>query len=105
MCGRVWVAGMREAELVSSVSAASSHISRATAVLRQACDTISTQSKKLATVAQLKSSMKSLEDNVAFHEASGEDLKSELVPTTTETTRLSQLFDDVRANVVHWEKD
>lgn len=42
---------------------------------------------------------KSLEDNVRFHEASEESLKSEISAAITESTRLGQLFDGIRADV------
>lgn len=43
--GRIAIASMREAELVSGVSAASNQKERTTVELRQACNTISMQTK------------------------------------------------------------
>lgn len=63
---RVAAAGTYEAELLSNASAVSDQIARTTAVLQQARATIATQRKDLAEVAQLNSSIKSLEDNFAF---------------------------------------
>lgn len=71
----VAAATLREAKLICNASAASEQIARSPAALHQACDTITTQSKKLASVAQLKSSTKSPENRVAFHEASEDELK------------------------------
>lgn len=48
---------------------------RTTADLRQAADTISTQCKELAKVAQLSSALKCLEDIVGFFEASEKELE------------------------------
>lgn len=50
----VTAACMREVELVSNASAASDQMEKATAELRQTRNTISMQSKELATVTQLK---------------------------------------------------
>lgn len=95
LCERVAFAGTREAELLSNESTTLNKIATATAELRQARDTISTQSRELAKIAQLKMSIKSLQDNVAFYEASEESLKGELAAVTMESTRLGQLFDSV----------
>lgn len=67
---REWIAaaGTRDAQLRPNMLAVSDQIVRATAVLWQARDTIAAQSMELAKVALLRSSIKSLEDNVAFSE-------------------------------------
>lgn len=95
----VAVIGTREAELLSRVSAASSDIGRGTDELQQAGNTISTQSKYWAKTAQLKISIKLQKDSAILYEASEEDLKNEMVVVIKESTRLRQLFDDIRADV------
>lgn len=75
-------------ELPSKASSASSQIASATAELRQARNTISMQSKELAKNAQLRMSMKSLEDNVAFYNGSEGSPKSEFAVMTTKSTVL-----------------
>lgn len=67
---------------MSSGSAASSQIERATAKLRQAHDTISMQSEQLSNIAKLKISIRSLQDTVEFYEASEESLKIEPATAT-----------------------
>lgn len=69
-CKLVTFASTRLVELLSKVSESSNQISRATTELRQARDTVTMQSKDLVRRAQLKMFIKSLEDNVAFYEAS-----------------------------------
>lgn len=58
------------------------------------------QSKKLTNVAPLKSSMKSLEDNVAFYEASAEELKPGLAAAIKDSSWRSQLVDDISVELV-----
>lgn len=70
-----------------------------TTEFHQARNAISTQSKELATIAQLNALVKFLGDNIAFHEASGERAKCELRAATTESTKLGQLFGSTRAEV------
>lgn len=48
----------------------------------------------------MNSSMKKLEDYVAFYEASEEMLKNKLAAAIKHNTGLSQLVDDVRAKVI-----
>lgn len=55
---------------------ASSGIIRSTAELGQKIDKITTQSNALAMIAQLNMSVKSSQDNVAFHQAVEDSLKS-----------------------------
>lgn len=98
--GRVTAASTHEAELRSSPSATLSVRARATAELRQARDTISTQNKKLAEVMHLKMSINSLKDSIAFYKAREESLKSELSAEMTESTRIGLIFDDTSADVV-----
>lgn len=86
--------------MLASASAASDQIASATAELRQAHDTTSTQSKEMAKIAQLKMSVKILEDNFAFYETSEEDLKVEPAKSTAESTRLEKLLYGTRAQVV-----
>lgn len=74
--GRVAVTSTRKVDLHSGPSAASCQIEKDTAELCQARDTISTQSKDMAKIVRLKTSIKLLEDNVEFYEASKEILKS-----------------------------
>lgn len=99
MRGRAVVASTREAELLSGALAASIEIERATAELYQACDTISTQSKLFAKIVHWKTSIKNVEDNVAFHIASKKNVKTELAAATTNKTRLGQLYDNAPAKV------
>lgn len=73
LCERVVVDGIPAAELPSSPSGALHHISKAIAELRQARDILSTRSKELANIAELRTSFKSLEDYVAFCEISKKD--------------------------------
>lgn len=63
---RIAAVSMREEELLSNAFLASGDMARTTTELGLARDTISTLSKELANVAQLKSSINGLEDNVAF---------------------------------------
>lgn len=72
---------------------------RATTELRQAGDTISTQSEKLGKIAHLKSSIKSPEDIVSFHRAGKNELKNELAVVIKGRTWLSQLAADIRVEV------
>lgn len=71
----VEVASIPEAELLSDASPALSQMARAITVLHQAPDMISTQSRELPKIAQLKSFVKRLEDNVSFYKESKDDLK------------------------------
>lgn len=73
---------------------------RATAELLQARDTISMQSKEMAKIAKLRSSLNCVEDNVDFYDANEHDLKSELAASIKQSTRTSQLFDYVRDEAV-----
>lgn len=100
MRGLVSVSGTREAKLPSGASVPSSQIERATAELPQAGNTITTQSMDVAKIAQLKSSIKRVEDRVRFYEACEKDMKSELEASITKSTRIGQLFDDIHAEVV-----
>lgn len=75
-----------EMELLATVSVAFNQIARATEKLRQALVTISTQCKELANVAQLKTSIENLEENVAFFEASKEGLENKFARATAEST-------------------
>lgn len=65
---------------------------------------MSTQDLALASITQSKTSIKTLEDNVAFYEASEENLKSELMVVRTESTALGQLFNDIRAEVADFQE-
>lgn len=94
----------REAELLANALATSGQIGRATSSFRQTRDTTSTQSMDLAKIAQLKTSIKNLEDNAAFYEASEEDWKDELAKATAEHTRLGELFDSMRTQVVDFRE-
>lgn len=91
---------MREVELLYSFSAALGQIAVATIELRQACDTILTQSKRLAKVGHLKTAFNSLEDSIVFYETSGEGLKGEPETATEECTRTGELFKLTPAQVV-----
>lgn len=51
-------------------------------------------------VTQLKSSIKSLGDNVVFYDASEEKLKNELAAAIKESTRLLQVAEDIHAELV-----
>lgn len=93
------VADAGEAELHSSGSTVSSLMARAAARLRQARDTIAMQSKELAKIAQLKSSLKNLENNMSFYEASEEDLKNAFAATIKDSTWFSQLVDGIQARL------
>lgn len=92
-------ARIRELKLLSKAPGASAQKASATAELRQAGDRISTKSKKLTKLAQSETFTKSLADNVAFHAAKKEDLKKELALQIVRSTRLGQLFYDLRAEV------
>lgn len=63
--------------MISNVSTVSNQAERASVELHYACRTILTQSKELAYVAQLRSSIKSVEVNMAFYKAYEEELKKE----------------------------
>lgn len=93
-------ANTHEVELLSNPSASSGQLARATAEMHQARKTISAWSKELSKVAQLKSSVKHLKDNVALHEASEEELKKKLAFAINDSTWLTQLVEDIRAEVV-----
>lgn len=93
------VAGTREAELICNAPAASTQIAKATAELRQTRETISTESKEFDRNAHLKSSRKSMEDNMTFYEEREEDLKSDLAAEITQSTPISQSIDDIRAEL------
>lgn len=69
---RVTVAGTIEAGLLSSASVVSGQIATATAELHQARDTILMQNRESVKTAQLITSIRRMEDNVAFYEASEE---------------------------------
>lgn len=62
-------------------------MARTTAEVRQASDTVSTQGKEVAKIAQLKSSIKGLEDNVSFYKATERELKYELEKAIKDSTR------------------
>lgn len=94
---QVVVAGTREAEIRSSVSAASSRVARATGEIYSARNMMPVQSKELAKIAQLNSSIKRLDDNVGSHETSEEELKDKLAAAMKDSTWLNTLFDDIRA--------
>lgn len=91
---------MRKTELFSNVPVASRQMARATVELLLTRDTVSTQSNELASVAQFRSSIERLENKVVFYEASEEELENELSAEMKDSTRVSQLVDDVRAEVV-----
>lgn len=80
-----------------------SQIATATAELRQARDTISTNCRELTKIAQLKIFIISLEESVASMNPVRRVLKSELAAATTESTRLVQLFDSIRAEVATYK--
>lgn len=101
---RVSAAGTCEAKVLSSSSEASSQITRATTELHQAHDTVSTRDTELVRTAQLKMSIKSLEDNVEFYEGSEVSLKIGFATVTTESINFGQLFDSTRAEVVDFQK-
>lgn len=87
-------------ELLYSVSAALIFIVIDTAKLCQPRDTISTQSKKLVNIVQLKVSIKSLKDKVAFYKDYERSLKFELAVVTTERTNLGTFLGTTPAKVV-----
>lgn len=91
----------REARLLSNASVVFDEMSRAPAELHQTRDTISTPSKELARVAQLKSSIKSIEDNVVVYEASKDELKKELAAVINDSAWLSKIVDDICAEMVY----
>lgn len=97
-------ASTRETELSSNASPVSDQMARATAELCPARDTISTKSKELSMVAQLKSVINSHEDDMAFYDTSEKELKKKLVVATNESIRPSQLADDIRVEVVALQK-
>lgn len=57
------------------------------------------QSKELAIVAQLMTTLKSLEDSDLFYKGCEEDLKAEFMRATAKSTHLGEYFDSVRAQV------
>lgn len=73
---------------------------RATEDLCQAQSTISTQSRDLVNVAQLKAFIRSVKRNVSFYKARVEYLKDELAGVKAKRTRTRALFDGVRAQAV-----
>lgn len=89
LIGLIEAPSTREVKRLSSEPPASSQITRATAEIRQARNTLSRQSEELAKHAQLKMSMKFLWNSVAFHEASKNDLKSALAAAIMEVIRIS----------------
>lgn len=86
--------------MFASAWAASGQIARATAELRQACDTISTQRREFAKIAQLTMSIKILEGNIAFYKVSEADLKGKLAKIMAKSTRLEESFDGTRTPVL-----
>lgn len=100
MYRRVAVASTHIVKLPFCASAASCQIAGATTRLRQACDTILTQSKELENITQLEMYLKSLIDSVTFSKASEQSIRSTSATATTESTRLGQLFDSTRAEMV-----
>lgn len=74
---------------------------RGTAYFRLANNTISSEGKQLARNAQSKSSTKGQEDNMGFQDRNKNDLKCELTAAMTVSIWLSQLFDDVCAEVAN----
>lgn len=66
---RVAAASTGEEELLTDALEASYQMARTTSELLHARDIISTQSKDLSKVAQLKSSIKSIGDSFAFYDA------------------------------------
>lgn len=103
-CSRVVGSGTPKAELLSNVSTALIQIAMATAELRQACNTISTQSKWLVKIVQLQISIKSLKDSVSCDKANEENLKSKLAAKIMESIRFDQFWDDAREEVVYLRK-
>lgn len=95
----------REAELRSSASTTSKSTARATAELCHAHNMILEKSKELARLAQLKMSMKRLEDKEAFYKACKESFKSKLAITTTERIWFGQLLDNVYADMIGCQKN
>lgn len=75
-------------------------MARGTAKRRQSRDTMSMQCKELAIVALWRSSIKSLEDNVAFYKVIEERLKNELAAAINISIRLSQLVGDIDAELL-----
>lgn len=98
MRARVAVPSACETTLLWSVSGFKS-TRKATVKLCQACNTISTESKELAKVGKLKTSIKSQENNATCYEASEWSIKSQCVAATTKITSSSLLFDNVLAEL------
>lgn len=81
----------REAQqLLFDAFAGSSQMAGATTELRWGRDTNSTPGKRLARIANLRSSMKSLGDEVSLYETSEEELKNATVAAIKDSTRLNQ---------------
>lgn len=97
---RVAAAGTREVELFSNALTVSDQTARAITELQQAHDSISTHGKELAKIAQLKFSIKSLEDNVAFYMANEDEQMRELAAAMNDCTEFTPLVDKIRAEVV-----
>lgn len=87
------VSNRRKAELLADASAALDQIVRPTKELCQAWTMISTHSKELVNVAQLKTWIKNLKENFEFYKASEEGLKGELVRASEKSMRIVALFD------------
>lgn len=102
--GRVMVSSTCDAVILFSTSGVLSQIARAIAELRQTCNTISTQAKQFAKIAQLKMSTKGLEDKLVSYEASEDSLKLELAAETTKSNWIGQLLYGVRAEVADLQK-
>lgn len=75
-------------------------MARYTTKVSQARDKILSQSKELAKIVQLKSFLRSQENNLSIFQANEEDLKNELAAAIKDSTWLSQFADDTRVEVV-----
>lgn len=99
--GRLRLLVLVKYKLLSNVSDTLSQIAQVATELSQVRHKISTQSKELEIVAQLKMSTNRLVPNMVFYEASKEYLNSVFTSAMKRRTWLGQLLEYVRVEVVY----
>lgn len=93
-----------EAELLANASAALGQIAMATEKLCQAWDMMSRPAKELVKTAQLKTSIKRVEENIALFVAIEEVMKDELAKALAEITFSREIINSTRSQEVDLRK-
>lgn len=93
-----------ETKFLINASVVSDQMERPTEKSHQAQVILSTKSKELVNVAQLKMSIKNFEENVAFYESSKETLNNRRARARVETTLIRILFKCTRAQAIELQE-